>query len=216
MTIASNISGSKKRQIHDAIRQAVSAKLANLDGPAGDRLLTKLDALKTHVVTGVDKLSAAAPPKPSVLKLVDDNVQLDAVASHDPRKFYKTRKGLWVSDYFMANVLSKAKAVENLGPLSLKSRELTKNAHDREITPELGEDYIFDESEICARIEQMIAKQPNGEKGDLLNNGYANIFYVAGYVVSVLWSAVVREWYVSAWKLDVGYWRAGRRAFSRN
>lgn len=59
MTIASNISGSKQRQIHAAIREAVSAKLASLDGPAGDRLLGKLDVLQAHVITGLDKLSAA-------------------------------------------------------------------------------------------------------------------------------------------------------------
>lgn len=155
-------------------------------------------------------------PKPSDLKLVNDSVQLDAVASHNPAEFFKTRKGLWISDEFKSRILTKAKPVENLDPLTLVSRELTKNAYDKEITPELGENYIFDESEVCARIAAMIDKQPNGIAGDLLNNGYANLFYVAGSVVYVYWYGVDRRWHVRAWELDHAHWFAGFRAFSRN
>ena len=155
-------------------------------------------------------------PKPSLLKLVSDSIQLDAVASHNPQDFFKTRKGLWISDEFKSRILTKAKPVENLDPLTLVSRELTKNTYDKEITPELGENYIFDESEVCARIASMIDKQPGGIAGDLLNNGYANLFYVAGYVVRVYWNGGDRRWDVYAWRLDDAYWGAGRRAFSRN
>lgn len=150
----------------------------------------------------------------SALKPVNSAIQLDPIAAYDP-KGLTTRKGLWVSGDFVSRVRSKAKPVENLGLLSLSSHELTKNAYDREITPGLGENYLFDESELCARIDQMISKQPNGEEGDLLNNGYWNLFYVAGCVVSVYWYSDVRRWNVCTWKLD-GYWDAGSRAFSRN
>lgn len=178
--------------------------------------------LAAYLASGCPKLGKAdttpAPPapKPAVLKLVNDSVQLDAVASHNPQDFFKTRKGLWISDEFKSRILTKAKPVENLDPLTLVSRELTKNAYDREITPELGENYIFDESEVCARIAAMIDKQPNGIAGDLLNNGYANLFYVAGCVVGVRWDGVGRKWRVRAWGLDGDLWGAGPRAFSRN
>jgi hypothetical protein len=155
--------------------------------------------LAAYLAAGCPKLSKAdttpvpPAPKPAVLKLVNDSVQLGAVASHNPQKFFKTRKGLWVSDEFRSRILSKAKPVENLDALTLVSRELTKNAYDREISPELGENYIFDESEVCARIEQMISKQAGGTTGDLLNNGYANLFNIAGCVVYVYWFAGDRE-----------------------
>jgi len=154
--------------------------------------------------------------KPSILNSVNDSVQLDAVATHDPQAFFQTRTGLWVSDDFKRRILTKAKPVENLDVATLKSYGLKKDAYDKQITPELGENYIFDESELCARIEQMISKQPNGEEGDLLNNGYWNIFYVAGCAVLVRWFSDDREWSVYAWTLDGGDWRAGDRVFSRN
>ncbi len=174
--------------------------------------------LADYLKAGCPQVDAALQParqKPSVLKLINADLQLDAIASYDPKEL-TTRKGLWVSDEFISRVRSKAKPVENFGPLSLNSRELVKNAYDREITPELGGSYTFDESELCARIEQMIAKQSNGEEGDLLNNSYANIFYLAGCVVSVSWNEGNGEWGVDAWGLGGGDWGAGLRVFSRN
>ncbi|MCX6739374.1 MAG: hypothetical protein NT098_05010, partial [Candidatus Parcubacteria bacterium] len=68
-------------------------------------------------------------------------------------------------------------------------------------------------------IADIISRQPKGESGTLLNNGYANLFYVqAGasvFVVYVCWSGF--EWCVSAWLLDEdGQWSGGGRVFSRN
>jgi len=73
--------------------------------------------------------------------------------------------------------------------------------------------------ELCARIAQMIEKQPNGAKGDLLeNNSDWNIFYVtyvSGYVVSVHWDSGHGEWHVNAWRVGGFDWKAGYRVFSR-
>ena len=152
----------------------------------------------------------------SILAPANNCVRFAAVGTHDPQAFYQTRDSLWVSDEFRSRILSKAKPIKNLVAAVGKSYDLTQNAYDREITPELGSGYAFDESEVCARIAMMIQKQPKGEAGDLLNNGCANLFYVAGCVVYVYWVADFRKWYVYAWKLDDGYWFAGFRAFSRN
>lgn len=152
----------------------------------------------------------------SVLALVNNCVQFAAVDTHDPQAFYQARAGLWVSDEFRSRILSKAKPVKKLMAAVGKSYDLTQNVYDREITPSLPKDYVFDESEVCARITTMIQKQPNGEEGDLLNNGYANLFYVAGCVVYVYWNADSRKWNVYAWRLDDVCWRADFRVFSRN
>ncbi|MFA6275071.1 MAG: hypothetical protein WCX70_02925, partial [Candidatus Paceibacterota bacterium] len=59
----------------------------------------------------------------------------------------------------------------------------------------------------------------NGENGVLLNNGYANIFYIrdqAGVLraVRVGWSD--GGWYLSAYSaLRPNGWRGGRQVFSR-
>ncbi|MEK7101155.1 MAG: hypothetical protein AAB921_03600, partial [Patescibacteria group bacterium] len=149
---------------------------------------------------------------------VNDNVQLDAVASYDPSGF-KTRPGLWVSDEFASRVGSKAKPVENLGAITLSSFGLAKNAYDKDIKSDsnMPANHVFEsESEFVAYLDQMIQKQSEGKEGDLLNNGYWNIFYVAGCVVNVGWNSDSREWYVRAWNLDVDFWGAGARVFARN
>ena len=151
----------------------------------------------------------------SVLKLVSNNIQLGPIAAYDPSTL-QTCNGLWISDDFVSRVRSKAKPVENLGSLSLSSYDLTRTAYNREITVGLGEKYIFNESGLCARIDQMISKQPSGEEGDLLNNGLANLFYLAGCVVFAYWDDDYRKWIVRAWGFGGTGWCAGIRAFSTN
>lgn len=128
-----------------------------------------------------------------------------------PNEFFKTRPGLYLYND-MQRVLKNAQAVESDEAASLRSFDLTRNAYDREIKLELPERH---EVELW-QVADLIERQKNGEAGALLNNGYANIFYVAGYAVCVHWGADNREWRVSAWKLDDDYWNEGLRVFSRN
>ncbi len=215
----SNISGAKQRQINATLTAIVTTRLATLDAVAGDRLIAKLTAFGEHVSpairAAIDQFSDLPPVK---LALVNASVQLDAIAAYDPKGF-KTRKGLWVSGDFQSRVGSKAKPVKDVGTITLTSGDLVKNAYDKEIKadPVMPANHVFtSESEFVAYLDQMVSKQPNGEEGDLLNNGYWNIFYVAGCVVSVGWGGDDREWSVSAWELDVGSWSAGCRAFGCN
>lgn len=212
----SNISGNNKRSIHAAIREKLTGELATMNAAAGDRLLGNMEALKADIVASVRKHSAERPAVVHSFLEPRGEIQLDASQGKDPQAFYKTRTGLWVYDGFKTRVVAKAKSVENLDAGTLLVYDLAKNAYDREIKPELPEGHVFDESDLCARIQQMIEKQPNGEAGDLLNNGYANIFYLAGCVVGVDWSAGDREWSVGTWGLDGVSWSAGIRVFSRN
>lgn len=173
-----NISGNKQRQIKSVFDGIVSDRLATLDGDAGDRLLGKLALLRERVepaiLAAIEEFSRLVPPK---LRLVNSDISLGPVESHDPAAFYQTRKGLYVWPEFVSRVLASAKPVTNLDPLSLSSYDLTERMYDTAIKEELPENYVFeDSSELCALIEQMISKQPNGEEGDLLNNGYANLF----------------------------------------
>jgi hypothetical protein len=93
--------------------------------------------------------------------------------------------------------------------------------NDTEVCKELGDNYVFEASEGGVVIAEMINRQPNGEDGDLVNDGKANIFYVHGkdvevFAVYVYWHAGVRSWFVHASRLDDYRWNAGYRAFSRN
>ena len=164
----------------------------------------------TEIATAVQKTL-------SVLALENDNIVLPALTSpFDPRAVLKTREGLWVSSEFESRVLSQAGVVDKLDSATCSSYDLKKNLYDREITTELQEGYEWDASEACARIAQLIERQPGGREGDLLYDGRANLFYVPGCVVGVDWGAGRRKWFVSAWELDDFHWRAGGRVFVRN
>ncbi len=133
---------------------------------------------------------------------------------HYPPTYYQTREGLWVSDSFREHVVMNARPVEagetfkvDFGDIGLED-----GATDAEI--EAGLPRHFEEYEVCAIIAGLIAKQPKGEEGDLLNNGYANLFYTSGRVVDVRWSADDGEWGVDAWRRVDRRWSRGRRVFA--
>ena len=71
-----------------------------------------------------------------------------------------------------------------------------------------------------ADLGDLMAKQAKGEKGALLNNGWANIFYVrdsAGVLrtVNVYWDG--GRWFVNAFSVvNPDRWNDGYQVFSRN
>lgn len=156
-------------------------------------------------------------PKPAILALANESVEYSALeTAHEPLEFYQNRDGLYVWDEFRNRVGKYAKQVQSL-PLAIgKSYDLQKNSYDRQITDELPQGYEWDPSELCARLAQMIEKQWGGTAGELLNNGYANLFCVPGFVVDVSWYAGGGGWGVYAYRLGGGRWRAGYRVFVRN
>lgn len=115
----------------------------------------------------------------------------------------ETKQGLWVSSSFTEKFGNKditpAKTVPTF-------KKLERNMYDTEIIKELG-------AQDCT-LEDVAAFLENPPEG--CDDGYTNLFYVAGYVVDVYWLGGAREWDVLAWGLDGGRWIAGRRAFSRN
>src|SRR3989344_2275239 len=141
-------------------------------------------------------------------------VELTLDASHVPQDFYQTREGLWVWDGYKNQVSSKAQPTQVGAKCVLKRAELVRNLTDEQIELALGDNHIFDVDTVCWTIAVMIAEQPNGKEGKLLNNGYANLFYLSGCVVRVYWSAGFREWNVNTYVRVGRKWYAGRRAFS--
>jgi len=104
---------------------------------------------------------------------------------------------------------------------NLRHLDLAKPMSDSEIQKEQGYPKPFTVTELAAVLISWLLKQPNGEKGQLLNNGCVNIFHVQlkdGRVVavSVYWSSILRGWRLDAFEFDADYWPAGNRAFSRS
>lgn len=120
----------------------------------------------------------------------------------NPDAFFTTRDGLYVWDDFGSRVVKKAKPVDTGATFKVNVDELGADLTDEEIENGLPKNHVWDEGALCAVIAEMISKQPEGKEGDLLNNGYANLFYTSSCVVRVLWSAGRRGWDVDAWRRD--------------
>lgn len=133
--------------------------------------------------------------------------------------FYQTGPGLYVYNTFADRLDLKARqAVDSDSAASETGRPyvvslLKADAYDKDIRKELPETHLSTLEDIAGLIEA----QPGGKSGFLLNNGYANIFYVEGkngevFVVDVGWDSDCCDWSVHDWELDEGGgWDADRQ-----
>ena len=128
-------------------------------------------------------------------------------------------KSNYLGDNFDEWVLSCDCKVEELtSEKVLHYAKLRKGSADTPIIAELGGEVGAEVT--LSEMFSLMEKQKNGENGVLLNNGYANIFYIKDQkgvlrTVYVYWGS--DGWGASA--LAVSYpilWDAGRRVFSRN
>lgn len=147
----------------------------------------------------------------SVLKSAKTKIEVKVPKKYSPQEFFINRTGLYVWSGFSENILPKAKAVV-LNNFALSSFDLTERLSDKKIESELIKKHLFTETHVCAIIAGLIEKQSKGQKGILLNNGYANLFYTKSRVVRVRWHD--GEWRVYAWLRGDGTWYAGKRVFS--
>ncbi len=146
----------------------------------------------------------------------------DAVNLFNPPEYFVTRDSLWVSSEFTSRILSAHnKSTEKRGLEGMSHFDLPKNMYDKDIIKEYlgGEEETRKHAFTPDQVADQIDKQKDGGEGELLNNGYANIFYVIGkgevlFAVYVDWDRDGHRWGVSAYGLDVdGSWLAGYRLF---
>lgn len=150
----------------------------------------------------------------SVLKEVEKNIKIEASKKLVPKEFFVDRKGLYVSSSFESYIIEKAEPTKKESSFEVSSFELLKSSSDEKIEGSLPNDHLFSETDVCAIIASLIEKQPEGQEGTLLNNGYANLFYTFSHVVGVFWSFVDGEWRVFAWRRGGRGWVDGLRVFS--
>ncbi len=94
---------------------------------------------------------------------------------------------------------------------------LTQSANDTEIITDLGGEAAAEVT--LGEVWRLMKRQANGEGSALLNNGWANIFYVRDVngvlrAVDVGWDG--GGWRARALALDGYGWDGGGQAFSRN
>jgi hypothetical protein len=125
----------------------------------------------------------------------------------------------YLDDNFESWFLAGEGKVENAIPEGeLRYGKLTKVSVDDPIIEELGGETKAETA--LTEMFDLMSKQPKGEEGTLLTNGYANIFYVRDLsgvlrAVFVLWND--DGWHVDAYSVEgLHAWSDGRRVFSRN
>lgn len=101
---------------------------------------------------------------------------------------------------------------------TLRYHKLRQSSVDGPIIAELGG--AGKSETTLSEMFSLMEKQGKGEDGVLLNNGYANIFYIkddAGVLRTVFVYWVGDGWYVRADSVESpGRWSGGRQVFSRN
>lgn len=193
-----------------AVRGSVDTLVNDLAGENGEVVLQELKKFNKRQPSWLEK-KPAKPKKMDVLSL-RDTVPVSALdESFDADAFFVTRSGLYVTDAFKSFVLPKAKT-RIPATTSIQSFDLVENANDRKLKAELPKNHEV----ALQHIAEFIKAQEGGTVGPLLTDGYWNLFYFAGLVVTVLWSAGDREWHVGAWLFDDVPWLVGRRVFSSN
>jgi hypothetical protein len=121
---------------------------------------------------------------------------------------------LW--DNFREHFLGKIE--KNVAGCDIRVHKLLRSSRDLGIRSEIGEDK---EETKLANLWSLLKLQGKGEKGALLTNGYANIFYVRDtedmlWAVGARWRAGYRGWYLYANSVEYPReWFAGFRVCSR-
>lgn len=158
------------------------------------------------------------------LQVVRDCIQIDAIAPYDTARFYKAylKYSYWGGGTDPRQLEAPAvERVENMGPFTLRSRELKEDLIDRDIICAIGKNYEFTAVEACAILGQLFSRQLHGQPGNLQVNGESNIIYIPGGLFNVTWDSSkrlfrgVRGWEFYCWKRCCR-WSQGSRVFSRN
>jgi len=189
---------------------AMVKKLIEQVGKKGPDLLLqgklKIEAIKVSILNWIETTKTSATTEKFVAKekFVKDSKEV---------KFY----GIWnnFTEWFLSD---DGKIEDPIGSQELRYGNLTKDSVDRPIIEELGGEAKAETT--LSELYDLLKKQAKGEEGDLLTNGYANIFYIKNTedvlrAVHVYWHNA--GWYVSASSVESSYgWSARYRVFCCN
>ena len=182
------------------------------------KMLTSGDNLRRSIAA----LNAAAPFKRSSLLSLKQTVGVsgaDSFVAADHFKVDTSEKAkvkiAYLSTNFTTHFMSKRE--ENVPAGELKVHTLLRSSVDRPIIDELGASYKTYLADLWALLE----KQPIGEEGSLLADGWYNIFYLEDidghlWAVYAFWLAHDGGWHVFTYFVVIpDTWDAGNQVVSR-
>ncbi len=203
--------------------------IVNLGGQDGDQWeqQLKLFLRKEPCWTNGSVTQVVQPkPTPSILELVS-TVGVAATTSKlvAKEKFVvNTKRNAPVKISYLGNNFTAwflngdGKTKDPISEQTLRYHKLRKSSVDGPIIEELGGEAKAETT--LSEMFSLMEKQKHGEDGVLLNNGYANIFYIRDSAVVL--RAVDVHWSDVGWDVDANSvenplrWRGGFRVFSRN
>jgi len=172
------------------------------------------EAVVRQLLSGQSKLTI------KTIRRLTTLTPVKVVAEDNPLEFFKTQSGLYIFDSFqellLHNLIEKQiDAVDS----TIAYVDLAQPANDAEIGTEMPAEYVFEDVYFfLCYLKALLKKQWGGKEGDLLSNGYSNIFYVKvggeSLAVDVSWDAGDRRWGCHARRLVGLRWTAGSRVFS--
>jgi hypothetical protein len=196
------------------------------------RLLASSGVTSEHLQCAIDSKSARANlveflqadcPKVDYTAPVPKAklVKKEVTQTFDEPAFFQTRSGLWVDSDLRRYVGVEVRPTRP--HTALKRRPLLKNEREDVM---FGKRDSLEHAQTLAKacdlgqIAGKIEMQKNGEEGELLTDGSANLFPVRGlngalHVVNVGWDADFRRWCVRCYPFKAdGGWNAGNQVFS--
>jgi hypothetical protein len=182
-------------------------KYATLDLGTIEAVFNKLGGMDgaQRFLSGKLMLVDAQPPKPE--QLLSRITTAQVIGSQrfvcDKAALKKANIG-WTGSNFDQHFLGMNE--KNVDGANLAVHKLERNSLDSPIRTELGER----ERTAIAWMIQLIEAQKNGEKGVLLTNGCANIFYIVGkdgnvWAVDAYWDSCSHYWRVGAGSVAYPY-----------
>ncbi len=202
--------------------------IVNLGGQEGDQWEEELKRFLRKEPCWSSQVTQVAEPKPtpSILELVS-TIVVNATTSKlvAKEKFVVNTKRnapvkiSYLGDNFTSWFLNGDGKTEDLiSEQTLRYAKLRKASVDGPIITELGGEAKAETT--LSEVLSLMEKQKNGEEGVLLNNGYANVFYIkdsAGVLRAVIVRWLDDGWFVYADSVvDPVRWSGGYLVFSRN
>ncbi|MFA6416500.1 MAG: hypothetical protein WCW56_03395 [Candidatus Paceibacterota bacterium] len=203
---------------YNGLRQQLDNVLLGEDGDVWEAELKNFLAKRP---CWIKSCVVVEPPKPELLLEFVGTVTTSATtAKFVAKKNFELKKDGGICSYLGNNFTAwfGDKVEDPIGEQTLRYAKLRKSSVDAPIIAELGGEAKAETT--LSEVHDLMAKQAKGEKGTLLNNGDANIFYVRDKngvlrAVGVSWS--VDGCFVYAYSVEHPHaWHAGLRVFSRN
>ena len=194
-----------KGPLHRLIQLALRADLGGVDMAAIEQILQQVPSLLEPVtVVSVPALTA-----------FDVAVHF-VVTPQNKRKDAEVLIG-WMNDNAQRLVGARTTPEPEIAETTLRVHTLRKASVDGPILAELGDQATT----TWAQMYEMMRRQGRGQEGDLLVNGWANIFYIPDiegqlWAVSCYWISDDRCWRVYAYPVAGPYaWYADSQVVSR-